>query len=280
MGARLAAISVLIALALTGCRAAPQPRPEPPPRAAAPAPAPPLPAMEVPDLEGGPEDGERRHTDPPAPPEGAYLSGDKKYRLVALTFDDGPDESFTTQVLDVLKQHNAKATFYLVGRRAAALPNLVRRMVAEGHEVGNHTQSHARLTKLNPDRVNTEMREADRILREISGQAIQTFRPPYGDTNEIVQRVAEDLGYLTVLWNIDSLDWKKGTGRNDVLQNVLPNVSPGAIILQHSAGGKGEDLTNTVQALPEIIRRLREEGYQIVTVSQMLATGQPVAGQW
>lgn len=293
MQRKLVVLALICVLGASGCRmAGPQRRPEPAPVPApsgpvpgvpapapgAPAPAPPDPG--VPDLEGGPEDGQRPHFDPPKPPPGAYLRGDRRHRLVALTFDDGPDSLYTPQVLNVLKKNGAKATFYLVGKRAAARPDLVKRIVAEGHEIGNHTWNHPSLTKISPARMHKELADTHQLLRRVSGKPVRTFRPPYGALNPAVLKQAGALGYKTVLWNVDSLDWKKGKTRDDVVHNVTPSVRNGSIILQHSAGGKGEDLSNTVQALPLIIKTLRGQGYRLVTVSEMLATGKVVAGQW
>lgn len=258
-----------------------EPAPAPAPPAPAPAPGAPAPAPGAdPDLAGGPEDGTRPHYDPERPPAGAYLRGDRRYRLVALTFDDGPDSVYTPRVLDALKRYGAKATFYLVGKRAAARPDLVARMIAEGHEIGNHSWDHAQLTKLSPARVHAELADTHKLLRRLSGKPVRTFRPPYGALNAVVMKEARALGYKTVLWNVDSLDWKATVTRDDVLENVLPRVKPGAIILQHSAGGKGEDLTNTVEALPLMIKTLRGQGYRLVTISEMLATGHVVPGVW
>lgn len=288
MRRRLAVFALVCLIGVTGCRlAGPQRRPAPPP-----APqegiGPQVPPdgqaaiadPELPELEGGSESAHRPHQDPPKPPAGAYLRGDRRYRLAAITFDDGPDTTFTPRILDVLKKQGVKATFYVVGKRASVRPDLVKRMVAEGHEVGNHSWNHPSLTKISAVRVHKEIAETHQLLRRLTGKPVRTFRPPYGALNPAILKEATALGYKTVLWNVDSLDWKAGTTRDDVIHNILPQVKPGAIILQHSAGGKGEDLTNTVQALPLVIKTLRGQGYRLVTVSELLATGKAVAGQW
>lgn len=287
----LAVLAAGLVLALAACLPRAQPRREtPPPAPAPPEPAPPAPsesagmppaaADPTPELEGGPEDGGRPHEDPAQPPAGVYLRGDRRYPLVALTFDDGPDRTFTPRVLDVLRRERAPATFFLVGTRAEKNPDVVRRIVREGHEVGNHSYSHANLARLAPQQIDRQLRRADRVLTGLTGRKVRVFRPPYGEVTPAVTRVAGALGYRTVLWNVDSLDWKRTTTAQDVVNNVVPRVRRGSIILHHSAGGKGEDLTNTVQALPQIIRTLRARGYRLVTVSELLATGRPVPGQW
>lgn len=271
----LAALALTGLTVLSGCRmAGPQRMPAPAPIPAA------MQAADLPELAGGPEFGGRPHEQPPNPPLGAYMSGDPRHRLMALTFDDGPDDVFTPQILDILKQNGVRATFFLMGRRAWARPELVRRIVAEGHEIGNHTWNHPQLTKLPPDKVRLELGETDRFLRTLTGKPVKVFRPPYGDQDPALLREATNLGYSTVLWNIDSLDWKHGMTRCGVLEQVLPNMRPGAIVLEHSAGGNGENLADTVQALPIIIKTLRSQGYTLVTVSELLGTGNPIPGQW
>lgn len=273
----------LAAILLVGACRAPLARRGPePPRAAPPGPAAgaadPDPA--TPDLAGGPEDAGRPHFDPPEPPRGAYLRGDRRYRIAALTFDDGPDGIYTPRVLDQLKRYGVRATFYLVGKRAAARPDIVQRIVREGHEVGNHSWDHAELTRLDERRIHLELFQTHQTLVRLTGRPVRTFRPPYGALDDRVLREARAIGYATVLWNVDSLDWKRGMTRDDVLHNVLPAVRNGSIILMHSAGGKGEDLSNTVEALPLIIKTLRGQGYRLVTISELLATGRPLPGQW
>lgn len=270
------ALALVCLLGASGCRLAGplrSPGPAPGPAATAPDPG-------VPDLAGGPEATGRPHLDPPQPPAGVYLRGDRRYRLVALTFDDGPDGVFTPQVLDVLKRHGVRATFFLVGKRAAARPDLVRRMVAEGHEIGNHSWDHAELTRMDSRRVHAELAETHQLLRRLSGRPVRLLRPPYGAVNATVLKEAGALGYRTVLWNVDSLDWRPDVDRDGVLHNVLPNVRNGSIVLQHAAGGKGEDLSNTVAALPLLIRTLRGQGYRLVTLSELLNTGRVVPGEW
>lgn len=237
-------------------------------------------AILIPDLEGGPERTGRPHEEPQPPPPNAFLSGDPKQKLVALTFDDGPDDNFTPKVLDVLKRHNVKATFFLVGQRAQVLPDLVKRMAREGHEVGNHTWSHLKMSDATPAAIRDQIRRTDQALRRLSGQRITLFRPPYGELDPKIMQEADNLKLKTVLWNVDSLDWKQDVNTEGVVRNVLGNARPGMIVLHHSAGGKGEDLTNTVEALPQIIQTLRSQGYRFVTVSELLATGNVVPGRF
>ncbi|MBO8170514.1 MAG: polysaccharide deacetylase family protein [Bacillaceae bacterium] len=202
-------------------------------------------------------------------PSTFVLNGPSNKRQVALTFDDGPDLEYTPQILDVLKQYNVKATFFVVGNRAEAHPEIVRRMHREGHEIANHTYSHPHLIKVDDVTFQREVRQTDGILRPLIGYSPKLFRPPYGDVTEDQIKWLSSQNYTIVNWNVDSLDWK-GLSQDQVSVNVLSHVFPGSIILQHSAGGKGEDLSGTVKALPEIIQKLRADGVQFVTTSELL----------
>ncbi|UFJ39848.1 polysaccharide deacetylase family protein [Brevibacillus humidisoli] len=229
----------------------------------------------TPDLAGGKE----RNVREPHPmtladlhrkyPTTFRLSGAPVKRQVALTFDDGPDVVFTPRVLDVLKKHNVKATFFLVGKRVEAHPEVVKRMVREGHEVGNHSYSHANLPKLKPHPFHVEVLRTQDVIARHSGYRPKFIRPPYGAIEEEQIKWLASQGFTMVNWNVDSLDWK-GLSADQVADNVLSNVAQGAIILQHSAGGHGEDLSGTIDALPKIIEKLKADGVSFVTVSQLL----------
>jgi peptidoglycan/xylan/chitin deacetylase (PgdA/CDA1 family) len=197
------------------------------------------------------------------------LSGSPSKREVALSFDDAPDDKFTPQVLDVLKREGVKATFFLVGNRAEAHPEIVRRMVNEGHVVGNHSYNHANLPKLSDADFRDQVIKTDNIIRSISGYVPKFIRPPYGNISEAQIQWLASQHKTIVNWNVDSLDWK-GLNAEQVKTNILAQVHPGSIILQHGAGGTGEDLSGTVQALPGIIKKLRNDGVKLVTISELL----------
>lgn len=197
------------------------------------------------------------------------LNGSPTKRQIALTFDDGPDMYYTPKVLDELKKENVRATFFLVGNRAEKFPQIVKRILQEGHEIGNHSYNHANFSKLNDPSFRDQITKTDDILQQQAGYRPVIFRPPYGNIteNQILWMVSQ--GKKIVNWNIDSLDWK-GLTAEQVATNVLADIQPGSIILQHSAGGVGEDLSGTVQALPKIIKKLKADGVQFVTVSELL----------
>lgn len=234
---------------------------------------------DTPDLADGPE---RKHREPKPMtladlrakyPSWFVISGPGDRREVALTFDDAPDDVFTPMVLDVLKREGVKATFFCVGNRIEKHPDVMRRIVAEGHVVGNHSYSHANLPKLSDEKFREEIRKTDELIRKFTGYTPSFVRAPYGNiTEEQIKWLASQKRKI-VGWNVDSLDWKS-LSRDEVATNILAHVKPGAIILQHSAGGVGEDLTGTVEALPEVIRKLRADGVEFVTVARMLGIPQ------
>ncbi|MDF2959967.1 MAG: polysaccharide deacetylase [Paenibacillus sp.] len=197
------------------------------------------------------------------------LKGSASSKKIALTFDDAPDTQYTPQVLDVLKKHNVKATFFIVGRLAEKHPEVVKRMVKEGHIIGNHTYNHSLLTKLSDEAYQTQVNKTQKILKHTIGYTPKLLRPPYGEISESQLLWASDHHMLVVNWNVDSLDWKQ-LSQQEVASNILTNAKAGSIILQHSGGGPNQDLSGTVNALPTIIESLQSKGYQLVTLPELL----------
>ncbi|WP_440109277.1 polysaccharide deacetylase family protein [Paenibacillus sp. QZ-Y1] len=190
-------------------------------------------------------------------------------KQVALTFDDVPDPRFTPQVLDILKKYKVRATFFIVGSRAEKHPDLVKRMVKEGHIVGNHSYNHPEFSKLTMNAFRKQILHTGDIIRNLTGYTPKMIRPPYGDINEQQLQWAARQHYSIVNWNVDSLDWK-GLSKDKVKENILSAVKPGSIVLQHAGGGVGSNLSGTIEALPEIIEELRNHGYDLVTLDEML----------
>src|SRR3954466_14278712 len=204
-----------------------------------------------------------------------YHQGAGGPHQVALTFDDGPDPKWTPKVLDILKAENVKAAFFLVGARAEEYPNLVRGIVAEGHEIGNHTYYHPNLALAWPEHVRVELNATQLLLETITGRSTTLFRPPYAaDTSpsKITElaplQLAQELGYLVVLENIDPQDWAR-PGADIILQRIKQQRRDGNIILLHDAGG---DREQTVDALPRILDWLKTRGDTVVSVSTLLGT--------
>jgi peptidoglycan-N-acetylglucosamine deacetylase len=204
-----------------------------------------------------------------------YHQGAGGEHQVAITFDDGPDPRWTPKILDVLKAANVKATFFLVGVNAEHHPALVRRIVDEGHEIGNHTYYHPNLALCWPEHIRLELNATQLLLETITGRATTLFRPPYAADTEPSQlseliplQIAEDLNYMVVMESIDPQDWAK-PGADTILQRVKQQRHDGSIILLHDAGG---DRSQTVEALPRILDWLHTRGDSVVPLSTLLGT--------
>jgi len=198
-----------------------------------------------------------------------WLHGPSSKREVALTFDDAPDDLYTPQILDVLKREGVRATFFVVGNRMEAHPEIVQRMVEEGHILGNHSYNHANLPKLGDEDFRNQINRTDELIQSFTGYRPTFVRPPYGNINEPQIQWLASQHKIIVNWNVDSLDWK-GLNAEQVKSNILAHTIPGSIILQHAAGGVGEDLSGTVQALPDIINSLRKQNVKLVTIPELL----------
>ena len=195
-------------------------------------------------------------------------------REVALTFDDGPS-NFTGGMLDTLKKYDAKATFFALGNQINEFPLPLQRVVAEGHAIGNHTWDHTDLTTLSPKDVRGQLNDNSDAFTGRNLPAPKLFRPPYGAINDRVVAEARRAGMLTVMWSLDTNDYKLPAA--DVMAaQVLAEVEPGSIILMHDGGG---DRTTTSAALPIILKGLKKAGYKMVTVPQLLLDNPPAAEQ-
>jgi polysaccharide deacetylase family sporulation protein PdaB len=185
-------------------------------------------------------------------------------KRIALTFDDGPDPHWTTQYLAVLKEKQVPATFFFIGNLIAKHPQIVQAAIADDHEVGVHSHTHSKLTSLKEAQIRQDLVDAAHTLYNVTQQTVVYFRPPYGATNSTVNNIAHGLGQTVVTWNVDPRDWAT-TDSNQIVNQVLRQVQAGSIILLHE--GKAQ----TLQALPTIIQRLRQEGYEFVTVSELFS---------
>jgi peptidoglycan-N-acetylglucosamine deacetylase len=202
-------------------------------------------------------------------PQIFFLRGPTDEKKVALTFDDGPDTRFTPGVLDALNRYGVKGTFFVMGARAEALPDLTERIHREGHVLANHGYWHPLLPELTVAGVLYEVRRTEEVLQNIVGITPALFRPPYGEiTEEQILAIGEQ-NYAVIGWTVDSVDWAE-PGTDQIVETVLDNVVPGAIILMHDGGDWTQDLSGTVEALDVIIPRLLAEGYEFVTVPELL----------
>lgn len=202
-------------------------------------------------------------------PDLFYRQGAGNEKKVALTFDDGPDSVYTPQILDILRDYKVKGTFFLIGNRADLFPEVVQRMVKEGHIIGNHSMTHPNIIKLNKEQTAKEIKECEDVLRSLTGYRTALFRSPYGSLNPEKVREIAQMKVKIIAWNVDSLDWKSLTAEQ-VKYNILENAREGSIILQHASGSKEENLTGSVAALKDVIEVLKKEGYQFVTVPELL----------
>lgn len=183
---------------------------------------------------------------------------------IAITFDDGPDPKNTPRLLDMLKERGIKATFFLVGKCAATWPDIVKRMIEEGHEVGNHTWNHYQLTRLGESKVLNELQTTHDAIVKACGVTPILYRPPYGATRLSQQKLIHDhFDYTAVLWDVDPLDWKAPRSAAKVHERVLKQTKAGSIILCHDIHRE------TVDAMPATLDDLKARGFQFVTVTQL-----------
>lgn len=206
----------------------------------------------------------------PTPQMGALgyplYKGNSHLPEIALTFDDGPNPYYTSQVLALLRRYGVKATFFLIGSLVAAYPNLVQQEYQQGDVVGNHTWTHPELIKLSSPAVRYQLQSTSNELQAVTGVSSTIFRPPYGEFNRSIQSTAASLGLSTILWNVDPKDWSL-PGTNVIISRVLHFAHNGSIILMHDGGG---NRLQTVAALPTIITLLKQQGFQFVTIPRLI----------
>ena len=195
-----------------------------------------------------------------------YFSYENEDKRIALTFDDGPHYKYTAEILDILDEYNIKATFFVVGQLAEKYPELILRELAEGHEVASHTWSHAHLTMLSDKSLEDEIYATEELLYELAEYRPTLLRPPEGKYGDNLLRVAGKLDYEVILWTVDTRDWAH-TPTETIVNTVLENTESGSIILCHDFIG-GE--SPTPAALREFIPKLIENGYEFVTVSDLI----------
>ncbi|WP_216651715.1 polysaccharide deacetylase family protein [Paenibacillus sp. NEAU-GSW1] len=189
-------------------------------------------------------------------------------KLVALTFDDGPDSRYTTAILDILKEKGVKATFFVVGQQVEKEPETLKRIVDEGHAVGNHTMNHKQLPKLTDKQMKQEIESADKLIEKVIGYKPTMVRAPYGAVSDALKKYMKSENRQLVGWNVDTRDWA-GTSVSDMRSMIKEKAKPGAIILMHSFGSK--NIKHTVEMLPGAIDDLKKMGYTFVTADQLVS---------
>lgn len=203
-------------------------------------------------------------TTPPAGVRVSYSSVKTSQKVLAMTFDDGPHPSLTPKLLDILKERNIKCTFFLIGNLVKIYPAIVRRIIAEGHEIGNHTWTHCSLTSRSDEQIRSELKKSEDAVYEVAGVRPHLMRPPYGAINtRIKDLMFSEFGYSTIMWSVDPQDWRR-PGVAAVTSRLVNGAHPGAIMLSHDIHPP------TITAMPAMFDQLLAKGYQFVTVSQLL----------
>ncbi len=199
--------------------------------------------------------------------------GPHHFKYVALTFDDGPNPIYTPEILNILNEKNVKATFFLIGKNVEDYPEVARRIVNEGHTIGSHTYSHRSLIPLSVKGTDYEIKKAEAAIEKVTGVRPTLFRPPRGVYSSYARKLLKNQRYTLVLWDLSAIDWAE-LAPKEIVSNVVNNVKPGSIILMHDSGDlikyRGGNRYSTVRALPEIIDKLRAQGYEFVTIDQMI----------
>ncbi|MGI6329200.1 MAG: polysaccharide deacetylase family protein [Dethiobacteria bacterium] len=188
---------------------------------------------------------------------------DTEEKKVAFSFDACWGSAYTPTLLEILRENNIKTTFFLTGFWVEKYPEMVTKISKEGHEIGNHSYSHPHLNGLGEQEIKAELRKVGEMIFELTNVQPRLFRPPFGEYSNKVIIAAERCGYRTIQWSIDSLDWQE-LGKEPMVQRVTEKLHPGAIILFHNNG------KYTAEALPEIIAWVKEQGYSIVPISELL----------
>lgn len=188
---------------------------------------------------------------------------DTNEKKIAISFDASWGATRTNQILDTLREYDLKTTFFLTGFWVKDYPDCVKLIAEEGHEIGNHTFSHPHLNSLTSDQVKEELEKVENMISEVAGKKTTLFRPPFGEYSNHVIKAADELGYKTIQWSIDSLDWQN-LSKDEIVQRVTGLAHKGAIVLFHNNG------LHTADALPEIIEYYHKHGYTIVPISELI----------
>lgn len=195
----------------------------------------------------------------------ALCHGKADQPVVALTFDDGPDEDMTPKVLDVLRRHGVRATFFLVGEKAARNPEIVRQILNEGHLIGNHTWSHSPFFPTwSFTKVEKELAGTEKVVEEITGKRMKLFRPPFGVTNPVIGRAVRHKEYVAVGWSVRSLDTDLKCSREAVCRRVMDRMHNGAVVLLH------DRLPEADRLLEMILQNLEKSGMRVVGTDELL----------
>lgn len=193
----------------------------------------------------------------------ALCRGEKNEKVLSLTFDDGPHPVHTFEVLEILKEYGAPATFFCIGREAEKYPEVVQRIGSEGHVIGNHSYTHSGFFPLYTcKKMEKDLRRSREIVERISGRPVTLFRPPFGVTNPTVGKAVKKAGYRTIGWNIRSFDTRKET-QDRIFRRIVRQVKPGSVILLH------DRLPGCAPLLKRLLDYLKEQQYRIISIEEM-----------
>ena len=198
--------------------------------------------------------------------ENVYHYADIREKKIALTFDDGPHPTQTAEILKTLKEYNIKATFFVIGKNAEVLPDVLKLTAEQGHEIGNHTYNHNYIKSKNKDKIYSEITKTSDVIYQICGYKTCLFRSPGGIVTDELKEVSKKLNYKIILWNVDTKDWTH-TSLENIIKNIKNNTKKGSIILFHDYVTKNSP---TPDALKKIIPILLDDGYTFCTVSELL----------
>ena len=201
-----------------------------------------------------------------------FFGLDRFTPLMALTYDDGPNDPWTLRLLEVLEQHAVKATFFLIGRFVEQKPEIARAIVAAGHEVGIHTWDHPNLIFATPAEVRSQIERTRKVIFETTGVEPMLFRPPFGARTPITLSVVRRLGLTPVMWNVTCRDWERKTSPQSIMKLVARQARGGDIILLHDGHHRrmGADRSASVEATKQIIRKYKDRDYRFLTISEMM----------
>lgn len=190
-------------------------------------------------------------------------SVERNDKKISISFDAAWGDEFTNDILDTLDKYNVKSTFFLVGFWVDKYPHRVEEIYKRGHEIGNHSSTHPNMSQLSREQIIEELQITEDKIVSITNKKPILFRPPFGDYDDLLIQTAKELGYYTIQWDIDSLDWKE-LGVEPVIDKVVKNVTDGSIVLFHN------NAKYIREYLPIIIERLQEKGYEIVPISELI----------
>jgi peptidoglycan/xylan/chitin deacetylase (PgdA/CDA1 family) len=193
-------------------------------------------------------------------------------RQIALTYDDGPNDPHTRRLLEILAKHSIHATFFLIGSHVQQYPKIVREIIQAGHILGNHTFTHPLLIFKSETEIRRELTQCHTALQDAVGEPSNLFRPPFGGRRPAVLRIARELGLQPVMWNVTGYDWSAPPAAV-IERKVSKQIRGGDVILLHDGGHKqiGADRSQTVIATDHLITRYKAEGFEFVTIPQMIA---------